>query len=39
MDVSVYNMNHLINIVLSIIVQNQGITVGYAVKCDQVLCF
>ena len=36
MDVSIY-VNHLINLVLSIIVQNQGNNVGGAIKCGQVL--
>ena len=37
MDVSFY-VNHLINLVLSIIVQIQGNNVGFAIKCGQVLC-
>ena len=36
MDVSFY-VNHLIHLVLSIIVQNQGNSVGCDINCDQVL--
>ena len=37
MDISFY-VNHLIHLVLSIIVQNQGNNVRCAIKCGQVLC-